>query len=106
MTVATPPAAAPEAEAYRAPRTDPLALAAMLCAAIGTIIMPVLGPIVGAVLGHVALARIRRTGAGGRDMALWAVILGWLSAAVSIVAVVVIGAEMIDLILRVAEDLQ
>jgi hypothetical protein len=47
--------------------------------------------IVGAILGHVARGRIRRSGSGGEGLALAGVIVGWISAALGLAAVTLIG---------------
>jgi Domain of unknown function (DUF4190) len=44
--------------------------------------------IVGAILGHVARRRIRVSGADGEGMALAGVIVGWVAAAIGVLAVV------------------
>jgi hypothetical protein len=44
--------------------------------------------IAGAVLGHIARSRIRASGAGGDGLALAGVIVGWIAAAIGILAVV------------------
>jgi hypothetical protein len=44
--------------------------------------------IAGAVLGHVARSRIRASGAGGDGLALAGVVVGWIAAAIGILAVV------------------
>lgn len=41
-------------------------------------------PLVGAILGHVALSQIKKTGEGGRGVALAGVIIGWVFTALSI----------------------
>lgn len=88
MSIAPPPVAtafeAPDAAAYRAPATDVLAMLAIGASVAGVTLVPVLGSIAGIVLGAIALPRIRRSGAGGRPLAIGAVVLG----ALGLVAVV------------------
>jgi hypothetical protein len=43
--------------------------------------------ILGAIFGHVARRRIRASGAGGAGMALAGVIVGWITAALSTLAI-------------------
>lgn len=87
MSIAPPPVAAapeaPDAAAYRAPATDLLAMLAIGASAAGVTLLPVLGSLAGIVLGAIALPRIRRTGAGGRPLAIGAIVLG----AVGLVAI-------------------
>jgi hypothetical protein len=85
---ATPPPAAPPAQptypaygqaptpGYYAPPTNTMAIVAMVLSLVGIIIG--ITAIVGAILGHVALGQIKRTGEGGRPLALTAIIAGWI----------------------------
>src|SRR5690606_16555720 len=63
-------------------RTNPLAVAAMVSSILTFWI-------VGIVLGHIALRQIRRTGEGGRGMALAGVIVGYVGWALGLVLLVV-----------------
>lgn len=47
---------------------------------------------VGAILGHVSLSNIKKTGKGGRGLALSGVIIGWSVTALWILAVILIVA--------------
>ncbi len=62
-------------------RNNPLAVAAMIASVLTFWI-------VGVVLGHIALVQIRRTGEGGRGMALAGVIVGYFGWALGIIFVV------------------
>lgn len=55
--------------------------------------------VAGVVLGYVALAQIRRTGEDGRGLALAAVVLGWVSVVVTVLAIaaLVIGSVVLKL---------
>lgn len=66
----------PAASGYYAPPTNTLAIVGMVLSLVGILIG--VTAIVGAILGHVALGQIKRTGEGGRGMALTAVIAGWV----------------------------
>lgn len=66
----------PAATGYYAPPTNTLAIVGMVLSLVGIVIG--VTAIVGAILGHVALGQIKRTGEGGRGMALTAVIAGWV----------------------------
>lgn len=76
---AEPPVPAPPAPPYRAP-VSPLATQALVFA--------FLSPPVGAVLGHLALARIRRTGESGRNRAVAGVALSYAFVTLAVVALV------------------
>lgn len=95
MSIAPPPVVAapeaPDAAAYRAPATDLLAMLAIGASAAGITLLPVLGSLAGIVLGAIALPRIRRTRAGGRPLAIGAIVLGALGL-VAVVATIVLFA--------------
>lgn len=61
---------------YYAPPTNTMAIVAMVLSLAG--ILTGITAIVGAILGHVALGQIKRTGEGGRPLALTAIIAGWI----------------------------
>jgi hypothetical protein len=73
--------------------TDSLAIASLVVSCVATVglcgygIGGLLGA-VGAILGHVARRRIRVSGAGGDGMALAGIIIGWIAAAVGVLAIV------------------
>ncbi|WP_161794529.1 DUF4190 domain-containing protein [Demequina globuliformis] len=46
--------------------------------------------ILGLVFGYIALSQIKRTGEGGRGMALAAVVLGWIAVAIAIVILLIV----------------
>jgi hypothetical protein len=72
---------------------DGMAIAALVVSCIAALglcaygLGGVLG-IAGATLGHIARGRIRASGAGGDGLALAGVIVGWIAAAIGILAVV------------------
>ncbi|HWU23490.1 MAG TPA: DUF4190 domain-containing protein [Nocardioides sp.] len=81
---------------YQAPRpTNSLAMASMVTsvvAAVGTLLccLPGLFGIAGAVMGHVAKGQIRARGDQGDGLALAGIIVGWVTAALSVVGIVVV----------------
>ncbi|WP_405216122.1 DUF4190 domain-containing protein [Agrococcus sp. Ld7] len=88
-----PPAAQPPVPVWSAPthpgpKTNVLAVVAILAAAAGATIMLGLGSIAAIVLGGIALAQIRRTGDDGRLLAIWSVVLGIVTLVVLIAAIV------------------
>ena len=71
-------ATAPQSPAYgyaAAPRTNVLAIISLVASCVG-LIFP-LGYIAGVITGHIALSQIKRTGEGGRPLALAGVIVGY-----------------------------
>lgn len=72
---AAPQYAAPAAPQYAAaPQTNTLSIIALVSAFVLPFIVPV-------VLGHISLSQIKRTGEGGRGLALAAVIIGYVEIA-------------------------
>lgn len=67
-----------------APATDAAAIASFVTALCGLGLIPV-------VLGHLALGRIRRTGAGGTVLAVVGLVLGYTTLALGIVLLLVLG---------------
>lgn len=71
---------------YSAPKTNTMALVSLIasCSAF------VLGitAVVGVVCGHIALSQIKRTGEGGRGMAIAGLIIGYVLTALSVLAIV------------------
>ena len=78
------------------PRTDLLAVLAILAAAAGTTVLLGLGSVAAIVLGIIALGRIRRTGDDGRLLAIGAVAVG----AVTLVALVAATALTVAAVAR------
>lgn len=82
---APPQPAAWSAPTHPGPATNVLAVLAIGAAAAGTTVLLGLGSIAAVVLGLIALSQIKRTGADGRVLAVWAIVLG----AVTLVALIV-----------------
>lgn len=74
---------------WNVPRTDGLAIASLVLGLLGFGILPV-------VFGHIALARIRRTGDGGSGLAIGGLVLGYLALAAG--AIVIVLAVVIPLV--------
>lgn len=69
-------------------RTNGLAVASMVLSILGFIwILPLVGSLAGAIMGHLSLGQIKRTGEGGRGMALAGVIVGWAGLALLVLGV-------------------
>ena len=60
------------------PKTNSLAIAS-LCCGIGQLLVGIVAGIPAIVLGFVAIYQIRRTGEGGRGMAIAGIVLGFVS---------------------------
>lgn len=82
------------APTHPGPRTNLLAVLAIVAAAAGTTIFLGLGSIAAIVLGAIALAQIRRTGDDGRLLAIWSIVLGAVTL-VGLIAATVAGIAMI-----------
>jgi hypothetical protein len=71
---------------YYAPPTNTMAIVAMVLSLAG--ILTGITAIVGAILGHVAMGQIKRTGEGGRPLALTAIIAGWIITGLGLLIVI------------------
>lgn len=97
---AQPPQQAPPqqqgwaAPTHPGPRTNLLAVLAIVAAASGTTILLGFGSIAAIVLGAIALSQLRRTGEDGRLLAIWAIVLGVVTL-VGLIAAAVSGIAMI-----------
>jgi hypothetical protein len=74
------------APGYYAPPTNTLAIVAMVLSLAG--LFTGITAIVGAILGHVAMGQIKRTGEGGRPLALTAIIAGWIITGLGLLIVI------------------
>lgn len=73
------PPVMPYGYGYPTRKTNGLAIASMVLSILGFIwVLPFVGSLAGAIMGHVSLGQIKRTGEGGRGMALAGVIVGWI----------------------------
>ena len=94
-----PQQAQPQQQAWTAPthpgpRTNLLAVLAIVAAASGTTILLGFGSIAAIVLGAIALSQLRRTGEDGRLLAISAIVLGVVTL-VGLIAAAVSGIAMI-----------
>lgn len=101
------PAPGPQPTAWSAPThpgptTSALAVLAIIAAACGATVLPIIGSLAAMVMGAIALGRIKRTGEDGRLLAIWAIILG----AVTIVAMLSATITGIAMIVQLAEQVQ
>jgi hypothetical protein len=64
--------------AYPAPRTNTLAIVALVSGIAAFVLVPLIGSIVAVITGHISLKQLRTSGEGGRGMALTGTILGWV----------------------------
>lgn len=102
------PTAQPQAPTWSAPthpgpKTNVLAIVAILAAAAGATIMLGIGSIAAIVLGFIALAQIRRTGDDGRVLAIWSVVLGLVTLVALITATVLGFAAFLSVAEQAAE---
>ncbi len=82
------PAAAPVYPAYGQPATPGLYAPPTNTLAIIALILGFLVPIGGIICGHIALGQIKRTGEGGRGLALAGLIIGYALTALTVLFVV------------------
>jgi len=67
-----------------APKTNTLAIVSLVAGIIGFNLIAV-------ILGHIALSQIKRTGEGGRTLAIVGLVLGYLAIAAIIIFVAISG---------------
>lgn len=82
----------------------PTALAQTNAFALVAIILAFLQPIAAIVFGHLALGQIKRTGDGGRGLALAGLVIGYITAGLMIFLLVVYTILMIALLAYMAEE--
>ena len=69
-------------------KTNGLAVASMILSIVGFLwILPFVGSLAGAIMGHISLNQIKRSGEGGRGMALAGIIVGWAGLALLVIGV-------------------
>lgn len=75
---------------YAPRKTNGLAVASMILSILGIIwVLPFIGSLIGVIMGHISLGQVKRTGEGGRGMALAGVIVGYVG--IAIIVFVVLG---------------
>ncbi len=74
-------------------RTNPLAVAALVCGAAQPF-TGMLTTIPAIVLGHVARHQIRRSGEDGAALAAWGLALGWAGVAIPLLILVIVGVAL------------
>ena len=79
------PYAAQPAYGPAQPGTNGLAIASLV---LGIVWVYWVGSVLALVFGYVALSQIKRTGQGGRGMAIAGIVLGWIGCAVLVIAIV------------------
>ncbi|MHA7985018.1 DUF4190 domain-containing protein [Rathayibacter sp. CAU 1779] len=80
MTYPQTPVAAPQQPAVAPAKTNTLAIV--------SIIVVWFVSLLGVILGHIALSQIKRTGEGGRGIALAAVIIGYVAIGLAILLII------------------
>ena len=73
-------------------QTSTLAIVSLIAGILGWTALPFLGSVVAIITGHMARSEIRRSNGqlGGDGMAIAGLVLGWISAALWIVGIVII----------------
>lgn len=84
--VTPPPAATPYAAAATGPKTNVLAIIALVSGIVGLFFG--LFSLAAVVMGHIAMSQIKKTGESGRGMAVAALILGYVGIVLGIIVVI------------------
>lgn len=73
-------------------QTSSLAIASLVSGILGWTLVPFIGTLVAIITGHMARAEIRRSGGqlDGDGLAIAGLVLGWISAALWLVAIVIL----------------
>lgn len=82
----------------------PTALGQTNAFALVAIILAFLQPIAAIVFGHIALGQIKRTGDGGRGLALTGLVIGYITAALMIVALVAYVILLVAMLAYMADE--
>ena len=83
------PGASPYAPQYGyGPRTNPLAIVSLVLSLVAVFVW-FLGSLGAVICGHIALNQIKRTGEGGRGLALAGVIIGYVGLGLTVIFVIV-----------------
>jgi Domain of unknown function (DUF4190) len=70
------------------PRTNPFAVAALVCGIAQFFVLPGVGTVLALVFGYTARGQIRRTGEDGDGLATAGIILGWVGVVLVILVIV------------------
>ena len=72
---------------YAPAKTNTLAVVSLISSIAGLFIVPFIGSIVGVITGHMSLGQIKRTGEGGRGLALAGTITGYVGLAFIVIGI-------------------
>lgn len=72
---------------YAAPRTNTLAVVALISGIAGYVVIPFIGHLVAVITGHMAKKQILQTGEQGSGMATAGLVLGYIGLALSVVGI-------------------
>ena len=72
---------------YAPTKTNTLAVVSLISSIVGLFIIPFIGSIVGVITGHMSLGQIKRTGEGGRGLALAGTITGYVGLALALLGI-------------------
>lgn len=83
---AAPSYAAPYS-GYGPAKTNTLAIVSLISSIVGLFLIPFIGSVAGVITGHMSLGQIKRTGEGGRGLALAGTIVGYVGLALAILGI-------------------
>ena len=85
-----PYGAAPGYGGYSGARTNSLAIISFIASLVGMFVIPFLASVAAVITGHMSLGQIKRTGEGGRGLALAGTIIGWVGVAFSVLGLLLL----------------
>lgn len=72
------------------PKSNGLAVGALVAGIIGMTVIPLLSSIVAIILGHLSRAQIRRTGEGGAGLALAGLVIGYVGLLATVMGILLL----------------
>ncbi len=72
---------------YGPAKTNTLAIVSLISSIVGLFLIPFIGSVAGVITGHMSLGQIKRTGEGGRGLALAGTIVGYVGLALAFLGI-------------------
>lgn len=79
------------------PKTNGLAITSLVSAIAAFVVLPFIASIVAVITGHIALKQLRTSGEGGRGLALWGTIIGWVGIGLAVIGIILFVIWMVTI---------